>query len=52
MNGGSAIYRVTLSTFYERRYAFLMLQGLGLFNQVHFVLEDDEMLELHDFYGS
>jgi hypothetical protein len=35
-------------TFHERCDAFLVFEGLRLFDQVDLILEDDEMLELHD----
>jgi hypothetical protein len=40
-----------MSTFYKRGNAFLMFQGLRLFDQVDFILEDDEVLEFHDLHG-
>jgi hypothetical protein len=39
------------STLYECGNAFLVLEGLRLFDQVDLVLEDDEVLELHDLHG-
>src|SRR6266403_5819138 len=40
-----------MDTFDKRRNAFLMFEGLRLFDQVDLVLEDDEMLEFHDLHG-
>jgi hypothetical protein len=39
-----------MSTFYKGSDAFLVFESLGLFNQVDLVLEDDEVLELHDLH--
>ena len=38
-------------TFHERRDAFLVFEGLRLFDQVNLILEYDEMFELHDLHG-
>ena len=38
-------------TFYECRDALLVFEGLSLFDQVHLILQDDEVLELHDLHG-
>ena len=38
-------------TFYKRRDAFLMFEGLRLFDQVDLILKNDEVLEFHDLHG-
>ena len=38
-------------TFYERCDALLVFEGLRLFDQIDLILEDDEMLKLHDLHG-
>jgi hypothetical protein len=38
-------------TFYKRRDAFLVLERVCFLNQVNLILENDEMLEFHDFHG-
>src|SRR6266403_996780 len=40
-----------MGTFYKGRYAFLMFEGLRLFDQVDLVLENDDVLEFHDLHG-
>jgi hypothetical protein len=40
-----------MDTFYKRCDAFLMFEGLRLFDQVDLVLENDDVLEFHDLHG-
>jgi hypothetical protein len=47
----TSVTRTRARTFHERRDAFLVFEGLSLFDQVDLVLEYDEVLELHDLHG-
>lgn len=42
---------MNLRTFYECRDALLVFEGLSLLDQVHLILQDDEVLELHDLHS-
>ena len=40
-----------LHTLYEGGYALLMLKRLRFLDQIHLVLQNDDVLQLHDFDG-
>jgi hypothetical protein len=42
---------MNVHTFHECRDALLVFEGLSLLDQVHLILQDDEVLELHDLHG-
>jgi hypothetical protein len=39
-------------TFHECRNTLLVLERLCFFDKINLVLQNDDVLQLHDFYGS